>query len=134
MILFSPNHHGAYNYKNMISIGLDSQGITIKPAWPFMKEVQIPMSAIEGCSKTCFDRSRWDVDVLVAKPPVEVSFTNTPEVIEWCWANKLRVVSTSERTEWMYKSKPLLSKKHEADQIRTRVAYDEALRRACLGY
>ena len=133
MVLTSPKYKGAYNYKNMIRVDLIPKAIIIEPTSPFMKRVEIPVSDISGCSETCFGDSRWDADILIASPPVQVSFPNSAEVVDWCWATRLHVVSADERTNWLYRSK-LLVQKQTDDQFTSRATYDEALRKACLGY
>jgi hypothetical protein len=131
VVLVSPRHKGADNYKNMMDVSLSDAGIAISPKSPFMKPVLIPVSAIVGCSKKCFGESQWDADIMIGSPPVEVSFESSVEMIEWCWKNRVPVISTQHRQDWMYRGKPLVQSR---EHLMSRGRYDEALRQRCLGY
>ena len=134
MVLVSPRHKGAHNYKNMTRIGLHADGLIIAPRSAFMKSVHIPPAAVAGCSKSCFGGSIWDADILVGNPPVEVSFHQSSAVLDWCWERGLPVISKSEETDWMYRGKPLTPDRRAKPELSSHRSYDEALGRACRGY
>jgi hypothetical protein len=82
---------------------------------------------------TCFGDSIWDADILLHEPPVEISFRDSQEIIDWCWARRLRVVPEQEQSDWKYKGKPLQNPPPPA-HLQSRAQYDEAMKHSCLGY
>jgi hypothetical protein len=117
----------------MIKLSLSPAGIHIAPAMPFMKSIEIPVTAISGCNKSCSGPEDWNANVIVSHPPVRVSFRNSVEVLNWCWERRIRVISAQEVGDWMCKSTPLHAGAARGE-LESRTNYDAALKQSCLGY
>lgn len=134
IILVSPKHRGAFAYKNVVAIRLSSTGIEIRPTLGFMQTVQVPIGEIRGCSMKCFGGSTWDAVVLVGQPPTEIGIPNATELINWCWQNRVPMVTTKVHDDWLYKHMPLPDRAAFAAQFSSRARFDEQTRRTCMGY
>jgi hypothetical protein len=134
VVFVSPKHRGAFNLQNVVDIRLSDTFLEIDPSIPTMSTVRIPTTEIFGCSKTCFGEGRWDVDVLVPRTQTEISIPQAQEVVEWCWANRLPMISAEHRRNWLYNGAGFPSRADYEGQLASRERFDTQARQSCLGY
>lgn len=135
VVLTSRKHHGAFSYRDVLKFSLSSEGIDIYPQFPLsisLKSIHIPVESVSGCSKTC--GASWDADLLIEKTGTEISFYESNEILNWCWKNKIPMISGKDRREWLYNKKPLPNKSNYFDQLNSREVYNHQTKLACGGY
>ena len=101
---------------------------------PGKAPISIPASEVRGCTMVCFGGEKWNVDLLIPKAGARVSFEHSKEVYEWCWDNKLPIISGEATRNWLYLGKPLPTREALSDTVASRVAYDTQAKSACNGY
>jgi hypothetical protein len=137
VVLTSNRYRGAYSYDKALTVQLSSSTVELKPAFPFsvaMKDIAIPADAISGCSKTCFGDGVWDADFLLSSAGTEISFRSSRQVVDWCWANKIPMISGKDRRQWLYSGASLPDRSKFSEQLSSRESYDKQAKMSCLGY
>ena len=97
-----PRTAGIHSYSKT-KYSLMDKSITLSLSFPgnlFTKPVSIPSTSVHGCSKSCFRDDLWLAKVFVSKPLVEISFDNSPAILEWCYERNLPVLNRVSRIEW----------------------------------
>lgn len=121
--------------KDVLSVSISDESIRFK-ASPVMgllyRSFEIPASAVHSCSKQCGGST--DYILLLDKTNYQIDIEDAPEILEWCWDNKLPILASSQRREWLYKGSPLPERNALAITLEDRSKYDYAARQACLGY
>jgi len=137
IVLTSTKHVGAHSFNGVMSVKFPPAAVELEPTFPFglgMSTVLIPAEMIAGCSKTCFGDGVWDADLLIASTGTEISFRNTKQVVEWCWSNRIPMISGKDRREWLYGGGKLPNRSKFAEQLSSRELYDRQAKQSCLGY
>jgi len=135
LVLTGTNRRGAQNLQKIVDVGLDNSGIHFRPDFPFgfgFPPAEVPLDAISGCGMTCFNKDRWDVDLLLGDLGIEIGISQTPEVIEWCWERGLPMISGKDKRNWMYSGGRLPSR-DGYEQV-DREEYRQQTKRRCQGY
>ena len=134
IVLVSPHHRGAFNYRDIVDIRLSSKVIEFDPSFPMMRRVQIPIDKITGCSMTCFGSSNWDADLLIAETGTEISIEKSKEIFDWCWEHRIPMVSAKDENAWMYSHAKLPDKSSYAKQLSSYEEWEHQRKQACCGY
>ena len=113
-----------------IHVGKNSIGIKL----PLGKTLIIPSTDVFGCTMVCFGGEKWNVDLLIPKIGTNISFEHSKDVYEWCWDNKLPMVSGDVTRKWLYLKAPLPAKESFHQVLASRAAYDKQAKLACNGY
>ena len=101
---------------------------------PGRKALLLPAAQVHGCTMVCFGGEKWNVDLLVPMTGVSLSFEHSKDVYEWCWRNKLPMISGAATRDWLYLGKPLPPKQDLSESLASRDAYDKRAKAACNGY
>jgi len=109
-------------------------GDAIRVDLPGRDALLIPSSQVHGCTMVCFGGEKWNVDLLIPSAEASLSFEHSKDVYEWCWSNKLPMISGAATRDWLYSGKPLPSKRDLSESLASRTDYDARARSACSGY
>lgn len=137
VVLTSTKHVGASSFDEVLLVKLLPVAIELEPRGPFsigMSTVQISAETVAGCSQTCFGDGNWDADLLIASTGTEISFRNTKPIVEWCWSNRIPMISGKDKRAWLYAGGELPDRSKFAEQLSSRELYDKQARQSCLGY
>lgn len=137
VVMTSTKKTGAYSYSGVLAIKLLPGVLEIDPKFPFsagMKDVAIRTDQVAGCSKTCFGPEVWDANVLISTTGTEISFRNSQEIIDWCWTNKIPMISAKDKRQWLYSGANLPDRTQFSEQLSSRELYDQQSRQSCMGY
>ena len=137
VVLTSTKHVGAHRFNGVLSVKLPSAAVELEPTLPFglgMSTVTIPADMIAGCSMTCFGDGVWDADLLIASTGTEISFRNSRQVVEWCWSNRIPMISGKHKREWLYGGGKIPDRSTFAEQLSSRELYDGQAKQSCLGF
>ena len=101
---------------------------------PGLKPLVIPSTEVHGCTMVCFGGEKWDVDLLIPRTGSSIAFEHSKDVYEWCWNNRLPMVSGDATRNWLYLKRPLPAKGSYGSVMASRAAYDKQAKLACNGY
>ena len=101
---------------------------------PLVKTLVISSSDVFGCTMVCFGGEKWDVDLLIPKIGTNIAFEHSKDIYEWCWDNKLPMVSGDVTRKWLYLKAPLPPQTSFQNVLASRSAYDKQAKLACNGY
>lgn len=123
-------------YHSSISIRLAEAGIQLEPGSNTvgMDIVTIPTAAVEACSMTCSSSLVRETNLLLTGQGIQLGFLNKPEVIDWCWRNKIPMATSASRRYWLYDQTALPARDSYVDQFKSRDAYDHQASQSCMGY
>ena len=123
-------------FNSTLSIRLTNAGIQLQPGPSAygMGVVTIPTAAVESCSMTCSDNLVRETDLLLSGPGVQLGILNKPDVIDWCWRNRIPMATSASRRSWLYKGKALPAKDSYAKEFESWGAYDHQAQQSCMGY
>lgn len=132
IVLTGQNYRSSYKLTEIVDVFLSPSFVELNVNSLGYDKIQIPVSSISGCSKTCFGEGRWDADLLLGSQGVKISIVNSDKVLHWCWENNLPVITGENRRAWLSKkaSLPELSEYKQVNQTE----YSEQLKRSCNGY
>ena len=134
VVFASTKHRGSYNYDG-VRVTLSDDFVELNPQFPLnagLQRVQIPEAAIAGCSKTC--GGWWTADLLIESTGTEISLEESQSVLDWCWNNRIPMISGADRREWLYNGASLPGRESFAAQLGSREQYDRQATLACQGY
>ena len=137
VVLTSTRATGAHSFDNVLEVKLLPASVELNPTFPFsttMGTVAIQAHQIAGCSKSCFGDGVWEANLLIFTTGTEISFRNSKEVVDWCWANKIPMISSNDRRQWLYKGANLPDRSKFIEQLSSRELYDAQAKQSCLGY
>ncbi len=119
-----------------VSVRLTDAGIQLQPGSGAigMDIVSIPTSAVEACSMTCWGSLARETELLLPGTGIQLAFLNKPEVIEWCWRNRIPMVLGAEHDEWYYHQKALPARENYAKQFDSRANYSDQTHQSCMGF
>lgn len=134
----SNNRHVAVpaRYNGTLDVRVTPDGIQLQPREGAigMGVVTIPTSAVEACSMSCFSNLARSTELLLPATGDKVEFLNSPEVVSWCWNNRIPMATGAATRAWFYKKTPLPARTSYSDQFASRAAYDEQAHQTCMGY
>jgi len=136
MFLASTSKRSA-NYQGTVSIKLSPDWIEIEQDHPlgfFSHRLLIPKGAVLACSKTCFGDTNWEANLLIVRTGTQISVPNGGELMEWCWNNRIPMVSGNDRRQWLYNNKVLSVGQKYPEQFASREKYEMQKKMSCLGY
>lgn len=137
-LVLSSNRRRASNstFNSTVSVRLADAGIQLQPgpAAIFMDVVSIPTSAVEACSMTCWGNLARETEVLLPGPGIQLAFLNKPEVIEWCWRNRIPMVLGADHDSWYYHQRALPPRESYVKQFESRAKYSHQTHQSCMGY
>lgn len=122
--------------KEGLSITLLPASIEIDPEFPYtvaLKPLAIRADQIAGCSMTCSGDGSY-ADLLISSTGTEISFRKMAAVIDWCWDNKIPIISSKDRREWLYAAGTLPNRSKFLEQLSSRGLYLYQAQQSCLGY
>lgn len=128
-------HMGFLFFRDGLNYSLSKSFIRIERNFPrniLYKKVNLSKSSILGCSQSSFGKSDISSVLVIKKINAVMSIRHSPEIIEWCWKNRIPVLSNKEVREWQYNAKPLPAKS-ELDKRLSKPIYDEYMNKACKG-
>ncbi len=137
IVLLSQKHKGAYSFGRVFEVRLLSTTIELTPVFPFslaMGVVSVPTESVGGCSRTCFGNGNWEANLIVPTASAQIDLPKSKETIDWCWANKIPMLSAKERDAWLYSSTLLPSRASFTEQLSSREKFDQQGEQSCLGY
>ncbi len=137
VVLSSNRRHTSFStFNSTLAIRLAPEGIQIEPRPNTigMGVVTIPTAAIAACSMSCSSDLARSVNLLLPVPGIEVDLLNSPEVINWCWRNRVPMATSASRRTWLYSGAPLPDKKSYAQQLNSHSAYNNQAHQSCMGY
>ncbi len=101
---------------------------------PGVMTLVIPSSKVAGCTMVCSGGEKWDVDLLIRETGTSIAFEHSKDLYEWCWNNRLPMVSGEATRNWLYLKRPLPDRESFASVVASRTAYDKQAKLACNGY
>lgn len=124
------------SFRSTLGIRLATEGVQIQPGVTAigMGVVTIPTAAIEACSMSCFSSLARSTNLLLSAPGIEVDLLNSPEVVDWCWRNRIPMATSASRRAWLYKGVTLPARESYMQQLSSRSAYDDQASQSCRGY
>ncbi len=124
------------SFNSTLGIRLGAEGIQIQPGATAVGigVVTIPTAAIEACSMSCFSSLARSTNLLLSEAGIEVDLLNSPEVVDWCWRNRIPMATSASRRAWLYKGAPLPDKGSYVQQLASRSEYDHQASQSCMGY
>lgn len=137
VVLVSTKKTGSFSYNGVLAIKLLPDVLEIDPKFPFsagMKDVAIRANQVAGCSKTCFGTGVWDANVLISATGTEISFRNSQEIVDWCWTNKIPMISAKDKRQWLYSGANLPDRTLYSEQLSSRELFDQQSKQSCMGY
>ncbi len=123
-------------FNSTVSLRLTDAGIQLQPDPDAiaMDVVTIPTSAVNACSMTCWGNLARETELLLSGPGIQLSFLNKPEVIDWCWRNRIPMVLGSDHDPWYYNQKALPPRESYAQQFDSKATYDKQAHQSCMGF
>ena len=97
-----------------------------------MREYKSQLKLFLDVVKRVLAQNNWHSDLLIGQEGIEISFVKSNQIIEWCWENKLPVISGKVKRSWMYKKNKLPSK-DGYEQV-SKEKYYSQMKSACNGY
>ncbi len=132
IVLTSQAHKSSYELRKVVDTSLSSGFVEINVNTFGYDKIQIPVSSISGCGKTCFGSGKWHADLLLGSQGIEISFANSNQVLEWCWSNDLPIISGKDKRGWL-KNKVPLPDRDGYKQV-SKFEYSEKIKQRCQGY
>lgn len=129
-------HMGFIFFRDGLSYSLSKSHIRIERNFPrniFYKKVTLNKNTIIGCSQSSYGKKDISSVLVIKKINAVISIRHSPEIIEWCWKNRIPVLSNKEVREWEYNAKPLPAKS-ELDKRLSKPIYDEYMNKAWKGF
>jgi hypothetical protein len=126
---------GATSLREIMNLHISDTKVTLQPKVPysfFYRAFELQAKDIHSCSKQCGGATEYII--IVAKPGVEISMEGVPELMEWCWQNRLPMLSSRMRIKWLYTGEELPSKQAMIDKLTTHEDYLYQTKQSCLGY
>ncbi len=123
-------------YNSTISVRLSDAGLQLQPGSGAvgLDVVTIPTSAVNACSMTCWGSLARETELLLSGPGIQLSFLNKPEVIEWCWSNRIPMVLGADHDSWYYHQKALPPRETYAKQFESKASYGHQAHQSCMGF
>lgn len=123
-------------FNSTVSARLTDAGIQLQPDSGAigMDVVTIPTSAVEACSMTCWGSLARETELLLSGPGIQLAFLNKPEVIEWCWRNRIPMVLGADHDSWYYNQRALPPRESYVKQFDSKANYDHQAHQSCMGY
>lgn len=130
--IIAPRH--TRYFRKTMSVFISDDSIVFKPSFSFSFEnpFEIPFTAIHSCNKQCGGST--DYNLIFDNLGLVIEIENAPQILEWCWRNKIPVLSSGSRREWIYKGIDLPTKADLSDSLVSHEIYKQHLKRACQGY
>ncbi len=131
------DHQSSLSIRDTMSFSLSGNNMHIRASFPLSlayPDITIPKNEVYGCSKSCFSKSNWDAIVLIPKTKHQLSFENVEEILDWCWDQKIPIISSNDRRAWLYKGTSLPKRETLTSQLTSRAEYARRTQRSCAGY
>lgn len=93
----------------------------------------IPVSAVVGCSGYSFGKNN-QYTTLVLKKNLKVSVKQAPELVNWCWKNKLPIFTRKEISDWEYHNVTLPTYQQITDRMSSQTTYQQVMKKAYCDY
>ena len=120
-----------------VQISLSDEGLHIIPKDPVQakdQSIKIDNKFIHSCSARCFGKNiPWDAIFVISEPAYTLEVKDGVEFIEWCWKNRIPVLSRKHRSAWYYESTPLPVLDDES-QFTSLEEYKKRINKVCAGY
>lgn len=120
---------------DVLDVSVSDKSIRFKPSaimGLLYRSFEIPSSAVHSCSRQCGGST--DYILLLEKMDLQISIEKASEIIEWCWSNRLPILASSQRREWLYNGADFPDTSTLANTLENRSKYNYAAKQACLGY
>jgi len=108
--------------------------IDLSPSLSWRRSVSIPASEVAYCSMTCFGTADPHVDLLVPRTGSLITISNKRELLDWCWAHRVPMLSGADKRRWLYSGASLPSPSSYTAQFDDRSVFDKQAQQSCLGY
>lgn len=83
---------------------------------------------------TCFGTADAHVDLLVPRTGSLITIRNKQEMLDWCWAHRIPILSDADTRRWLYNGASLPLPSSYAAQFDDRSVFDKQAQQSCLGY
>ena len=126
---------GTTSLREIMNLHISDTKVTLQPKAPyslFYGAFELQARDIHSCSKQCGGVT--DYVIILDEPGVEIRMEGVPQLMEWCWQNRLPMLSSSMRRKWLYSGEELPRKQVMIDQLTTHEDYLFQTRQSCLGY
>ncbi len=124
-------------YVTGVQISLSGEGLHIIPKDAIQakdKSIKIDKKFIHSCSARCFGKNiPWDAIFVISDPAYTIEVKDGIEFIEWCWKNRIPVLSRKHRSAWRYEGTPLPALDDDSQFISLE-EYKKRINRVCAGY
>ena len=120
---------------DVLDVAVSDTSVRFKPSTVMgvlYRSFEIPAIAVHSCSKQCGGIT--DYMLLLDTGDTQIAIEEAPAMLEWCWSNKLPILASSQRREWLYNGVPLPDRSALDRALSDRSGYDHAAKQACLGY
>jgi hypothetical protein len=121
-------------YNATLGVRMEARGIQLEPKAGSvgMGVVTIPTSAVTGCTMECWGPKTRYTTLLVPDAGLQLELLEFPQAIDWCWANRVPLVTREEHDAWDHgKGPPTPAKAFDPLQFPDRAAYEEAAEHEC---
>ena len=132
ILLTSQHHKGAFSFRNMSKVQLTDNAVFITLDSFFRDPIEIPISSVSGCTCTYFNKDNWYSDLILGNDGIEVAIQLSQETKDWCFNNKLPVITGKQERDWLYNKKELPSLKDQVQE--NRETFDRQFKQTCMGY
>jgi len=133
VVLVGKGYQGAFNYPGVFTIRLSSDAVEFAPSSRWMQAIAIPASAVAACSALDFGEGNWDTLLLLHDVRIQVSIDRAPEIVDWCWQNRIPFASIPEQDVWD-ETGNLSMAGSPRPELESREAYDHQVQQARRGF
>jgi hypothetical protein len=123
-------------YQSSLQLRITPKAIQLEPgpAAAGLDIVNIPAEAVGACGGSSYGARSRSVHLLIPREGVEIELLRERDMVDWCFDNRLPMLSGEQRENWRYNRAPLPPKEGFSAQFVSRDAYHEAAIRAFNGY
>lgn len=93
----------------------------------------IPATEVAYCSMACFQTADSHVDLLVPRTGSLISIRNKQELLDWCRAHRIPLLSGSDKRNWLDNGAPLPPSSSQAPPFDDRSAFEKQAHQGCAG-
>jgi hypothetical protein len=127
---------GSTDYRSTIGLRVSGQGIQLEPLEDAhgMDLVTVPSSAVQACGMSSFGPKAQSVELYLNEQGIQLAFLNNQEVLDWCWQQRIPMVSHAAAAAWEHDGTPFPPRQAYAEQLASKDAYYRQAHRSAAGY
>ncbi|WP_313920223.1 hypothetical protein [Tahibacter sp.] len=120
-------------FAHWASVRTSTGRIDLSPSLYWRRSVPIPATEVAYCSMACFQTADSHVDLLVPRTGSLISIRNKQELLDWCRAHRIPLLSASDKRNWLDNGAPLPPPSSQAPPFDDRSAFEKQAYQGCAG-